>query len=259
MVERINFSTKDLTFQSVTNQHSFDNFSGERVWFSKNNWGDVRLAREGNSSVLRWVDNRIICLDPGFSFYYDHNYWVQPFGMGFQPKELAGSYPAVISAESATEAEDGRIVGAIQYGTFWYNPEGALTAIRCGGLTRGGFEMNNPFLDLVRLDQSVWQIYRLEDVTQYTYEYFLKHKEKLPEEVLLKDGKDIIFDELITNITDDGKVVTLTQSTITGHKQKVIQVPSHIDILKWRETLGKLEGAWVQVLKDFPTQIELVV
>lgn len=263
MPERKVFSTNDLVITKVTGQdrfpglHDNEEFYHERVWFSENNWADVRMNLENGS--LKWVDNRVICLDNGIGFYYDHKYWAPPFGMGFQPRELNGSYPAVIDFTSVSEVPDGRISSKVTYGNFWYDPEGRVKAISCGHLTHSEFEFNVPFVNLYMLDQDNWLIYRMKDIFEATYTHLIEGKEKAPEDQLLHNGQEIITDEIATSVTDDGEIVKLHQRTLLGHRQKTITVPSRIDLVRWADDLARIDGEWTKAFSDFPSRIELVV
>lgn len=261
MAERRIFTTRDLGITSVTDQNRFpglsdgEQFYSERVWFSENNWADVRMLLKDDT--LKWVDNAAMCLDQGIGFYYDHNYWAPPFGMEFQPRELKNSYPAVINIGAVSETKEGKVSHDIRFGNFWYDEDGRLKAINCGYLTNSGFEANVPFLNLYRLDSESWLIYRMEDSFRHFQDKYLRGIEKVPESELLVNGREVVVDEIITCLTDDDETVSLHQRTLTGHKQKIITVPSVIDVARWSENLSRLNGEWTTVFQEFPIQIEL--
>lgn len=265
MTERLIFSTRELVPSSVQKlePQALDlgeevTLFDERVWFGKDSWADANMMRRRNPDSLKWVDNMVICLNKGVCFYYDHKYWAQPFGTGFQPPELKGLYPAVIHFSSASRGSDDRVRFAVTYGTFWYDENGVLTAIKGGHITHSDFEFNTPFINLRRVDKNNWRIYRMGDIFEYTYTRFLKGCQKLPEDKLLTDGEEIVVDEIVSSIGDSGRVVRFEQKTLTGHKRKVIEVPSVIDLERWGHLLDQVDGEWIKVLTEFPSRIEVV-
>ncbi|MFA5932574.1 MAG: hypothetical protein WCV81_05015 [Microgenomates group bacterium] len=266
MAERVSFSTQSLIPKEIIDGLPFEmgdtDNSGERVVFEEYNWADARISRKKETGALHYANNIVVCLDPGICLHYDHNYWVKPFGLGLPLErtkaEKEKEYPAVINLSSVFERLDGRLSFNVQYGCFWYGQDGTLQAVRGAGLITPEEEPNNPLVCFKRIDQERWFIYKVRDIFEYTYDYFAKGKEKLPEEQNLLDGQEMIAGELLYSIIDNGENVLFSQKTQTGHIQKEILVPSKIDIPRWKDSLGRLKGEWTSVFTEFPVSIELL-
>ncbi|MDO8657780.1 MAG: hypothetical protein Q7K55_03505 [Candidatus Levybacteria bacterium] len=265
MTERFVFSTQDLEMVKAQDQYVFDvsdrdTCASESVIFKGDCCGVATIFKDTKTGNLKSLDNVIHDIDRHVSVYYDHNYWSAPFNKpGFEP-DTNGPYKAVIVLNSVSRGEDGRLRGNVRYGTFWYDQAGELKVVNGGSITQNEYESPDaPTLKFRRMPSGNWQVFRLSGIQEPFLSYFSKGKIIQPEDVEISNGQEIEFDEIISSLTDDGKRFKFHQRTLTGHRQKTIEVPSRIDIPQWAITLNTLNGGWTKALTEFPSRIELLV
>lgn len=263
MAEKIIYSTQDFVLVSACDQNSFefggDTIVSESALFRGDRNGVATICRYAETDALRSLNHIIHDLDKGVTVYYDHNYWAAPFEkMGFGP-DPNDPYKAVIHFGSVSRGKDGRLASDVNYGTFWYDQAGQLKAIDGGSITQSEWDSQDaPTLKFRRLPSGNWQVFRLSGIQEPFLSYALEGKIAQPEDVEISNGQEIEFDEIVASLTDDAKRFKFHQRTLTGHRQKTIEVPSSIDIPSWATILNTLNGEWTKALLEFPSRMELV-
>lgn len=262
MAGKIEFSTQELEIVEVNNFYfhevsDTDTCFAEDVLFQGDCFGIPTIFRNTKTLRLSSLNNVITNLDKGITLYYDHNYWPGPFDkLGFEP-DTNGPYKAVISLHAVTRGDDGKLRSGTDYGTFWYDQEGILKAVDGGSITGSKWETrDSASLKFRRMPDGNWQVFKINELRD-PFLYFLEGKVLEAEDIVVENGQEIEFDEMIYSLSDDDRF-RLHQRTITGHKQKTIEVPSRVDIPRWSTILNTLNGEWVKATKEFPTTIDLM-
>ncbi len=147
-----------------------------------------------------------------------------------------------------------------EYGSFHYDGSGLLRTIKGGYFTHDSFDTNAPSAAFQRTEEGLWKVYRFEQFGQPDITQFYKIGEKMqPQQDLMKNGKPYILDEIATTITESDGRLHFHQQTLTGHKQKDIDVPASIDVLTWKQLFHASDGSFINILKYYPSSIRLKI
>lgn len=260
MGEQLRFSTPDFVNPLKATRHVHEDegefgVPGDHYSFGNGKFAELAVSRNKNGE-LRWAN--AVFEDPQYhlAFYYDHAYWAEPFNRVFFHDPYA-PYKAVIRFDGIAE-ENGRVVVGAEYGTFHYDATGVLRTIECGSFQYHWSEINVPKVIFQRAENGEWKIFRGTDI-QLGRATMLGADITQIDTGLVKDSQPVIMDEIETTITEANERLHLHQKTLTGHKQKHIEVPSGIDLTRWRSILDVQDGSWIQILSHFPSSIQLQV
>lgn len=258
MREQLRFATPDFAKFSAEFNRQFAtepvfNTSGDRLEFASDHFAELRIQRL-ETGELKWADAICVDLNRGFVFYYDHDYWGDPLKHMDDPY---APYRGTISF-SAGSARNEKVLFGTHYGSFHYDASGVLRTIKGGSLTHNEFEPNVPEIVLQRAEGGDWKLFRLSDIP--LGEVIALHGNITQiDSGPLKNGQRFAVDEIVTTLTEDGGRMQFHQETLVGHKQKTIEVPSAIDIQKWRALFDARNASWINVLSCYPSSIQLQV
>lgn len=253
MPERIVFSTKDFELRRSYSKYSIGITPTQTCISESASLGD---GLEGIASMFylegqetpQFINHVAHDLNQGITIYYDYNYWPSPFPEPFCSNDPNFPYKAVISLNAASVSPVRRMARNAKYGIFWYGCTGELQAIDGGSLNKSPYESKYTFLKFRKLDGN-WQ----------TFRYLEGYCDSKRPEVVISNGRDLEVDELVVRIDEDRDFVRFCQRTVTGHKEKLIEIPARVDMSRWVDVLGSTDGGWVRAFKEFPAKMELVV
>lgn len=259
MSEKLRFSTRDFVnvpSAPVRNfiQEKYFNLAIDRLQFSDLKFSELRTSRT-EEGELRWADSFSADLNQNIVFYYDHNFWGNP--LKFKEDEYL-PYKAVISFSAGSLYTDNeRIMFGTHYGSFHYDSSGLLRTIVGGSFTYTKFDMNVSEIILQRERGEDWRLYRLTDIP---FEGAVLIRGNIVQNnESIKNGQRLNLDETSSLVTEENGNTIFYQETITGHKQKTIEVPSFIDIEKWRTLFDVKDATWLNVLDVYPSTLHLVI
>ena len=261
--ERLLFNTSRFREPKVDRENSYtmdgiredELMVGDWVDFGGRSSGWLRLAKTKTGQTI-WADAVVMDLEKGFQFYYDHNYCREAMSNAFG-KDPYEPYQAAILISSAREVEDGRISGDVEYGDFYYDGTGKLRTIKAEQITQGTYEPDISFINLRQGGNGLWLVYPVRDIQEPTMRFDLDGQTMEPTAEVVADGTEFEAFELVYSLLEHEGSMRLTQRTITGHKRKIVEVPSTIYLPRWSYLLGSTNGEWVKSLQEFPSYVEI--
>lgn len=262
MPEHFRYSTAELDLRQVKTigkegdilkgmSMSDDIANYHQVEFSKDLWAYVRSSWRRENGELHWANAVFKDEATGYELMYDANYLNQAFA--FDPDERPGPYRAVVGvAKKGQKPSYGNI--PLDNFTFWYDHQGKLKVIKDQGFSTPEY----PSISFKRVDDT-WKILYYKHANDEIYTFAKESQAGRPYSSdnhmigTIQSGEEKILNELVYGLHSENGRTRFVLKTVTGSKERIIEVPDPINMDLWKSTLSGEE--WEQVLSRFPISI----
>lgn len=167
-------------------------------------------------------------------------------------------YRAMIALGEAY-LSDGVLHYGADWGKFFYDRNGILRAVVAEQISKITFASGTPTANFVREEKGdSWLIFPRSEGTFIGAYSPLADADLEPIDKKLLNGQEVEIAELVYSITDEERGATrFEQKTATGHRSKVVTVPTSIDLMRWYTLLSAPSEDCFEILKEFPIAITL--
>jgi hypothetical protein len=242
------------------NFHTMEGSNENKVFFEGkvafDNDSHVRLRLSREEGKVNWANASVYNFKRGIQFYYDYNFIADGLSDHFGEAPYSGTYKAAIAFSSCKEIKGGRIKTINQHGTFHYDNEGKLKAIRSERIADEQSGEDAHPVCFKQGEYGLWSVLPFGGRDDLAREYY-RNGGKLIRPIKANGHKEMIL-EMRYSLLSINEIMLFAQQSATGHVQKTIGVPLKIDIPEFARLLGSPNGKWTEVFQKFPSYIEIV-